>query len=413
MKTEEITDKEFLSKLSSDTKFPIEEEKFYFNDYPNNFEHNQNLIEKQIEQDDAKDNYNSKEDLELKEKMFSESYPHNFNPKNNKSKTSNPFQSIQSNNSNNIFDDNFYKKVRSREDIIIGDQDEKIITFNRRKEFQPKEEKKQNKKKKKINIIEEAKKFDNIQQKKMEKYIFKMMRTKYPVKNLSHKISSNKEEDKIKKSNSISVVKSREIPEDSYIKKKEEYLKKNRLSRLSFTPNLTISEYKIKYLDKFFKTDNSTKNALTTNKDNIKDDKYNHSQHDNLYNSENKENISSNFNNNNNRHKGSKLINYINISNPKFTNKYKTNYYWDDSEFDDILNSINDRLSGIKHKSNLLFESQTIKPVSSYKDKSKGLYNIKTTYNKPISRKKYYANKYFKELSNRFKINRQQKFSFF
>ena len=81
--------------------------------------------------------------------------------------------------------------------------------------------------------------------------------------------------------------------------------------------------------------------------------------------------------------------------------------------FDDILNSINDRLSGIKHKSNLLFESQTIKPVSSYKDKSKGLYNIKTTYNKPISRKKYYANKYFKELSNRFKINRQQKFSFF
>ena len=94
----------------------------------------------------------------------------------------------------------FKRKSYFVNEIILGDNNEKIITNDPKKLFKPKDSGK-GKKKKKVNLIEELLKFDREQQMKMEEYIHKRRKQKndliFKRTKLFKLIKPNNEDDEI------------------------------------------------------------------------------------------------------------------------------------------------------------------------------------------------------------------------
>ena len=267
------------------------------------------------------------------------------------------------------FEDKFLSRKKSQNDlatikeIVISDKHEGTITNNPKKRFKfsDKEDEGKNNKKKKINVIDELRKFDREQQMKLEDYIDKKryQQMEFLYKNSKiYKIINNENKDEIdndfnlnynnykipkynefkfeenffNKYNSINVEKNIEsarlqndnnntnkeneknfnnntIDKNSFNKNNNkdnfQKIKEKYFSQSIYTPRISKTEFKIKYLDKFFQ--NNNKNSLVKNLfANYIDEKNKNEKNDN--NNNNEENI------NNNNNIFSKEINFSSLN---------------------------------------------------------------------------------------------------
>ena len=271
-------------------------------------------------------------------------------------------------------------------EITLGDGNEKVMTKNPKILFGYKGDGEEGKKKIKINIIEELRKFDREQQMKMEKFIDKRNKQKNELIFKSPKIfkliKPNKDEnDEIKKfmeerknddknqdNEKDSVTDSSEVKSDKNIDNKnhnknsndrtingKKNILKNKKNKMNnntngkndfqkvkqkyFSPNIyniqfPETEYKIKYLDNYFRNDSIKKNLFgknnnDNNNENINGDinnnidmnqninKNNNNTNDN---NNNKLNNNNNPNNNNVNMNNSNIHSKVNVSNMNINN---------------------------------------------------------------------------------------------
>ena len=267
------------------------------------------------------------------------------------------------------FEEKFLSRRKSQNDlapikeIVISDKHEGTITNNPKKRFKfsDKEDEGKNNKKKKINVIDELRKFDREQQMKLEDYIDKKryQQMEFLYKNSKiYKIINNENKEEIdndfnlnynnykipkynefkyeenffNKYNSINVEKNIEsarlqndnnntnkeneknfnnntIDKNSFNKNNNkdnfQKIKEKYFSQSIYTPRFSKTEFKIKYLDKFFQ--NNNKNSLVKNLfANYIDEKNKNEKNDN--NNNNEENI------NNSNNIFSKEINFSSLN---------------------------------------------------------------------------------------------------
>ena len=248
-------------------------------------------------------------------------------------------------------------------EIVIGDHNEKVISNNPKKRFKFEDEEKK-KSKKKINLIEELRKFDREEQMKMESYIDKIRKKQIELMYKSSKIykiinhenndeninnyniNNNKEnngkinqEIKENKNENISNENNNELPNDNNndfnsidnkkndknnnneinkndaknknnnnINNKDDFqkIKEKYFSKFLFTTRFPETEYKIKFLDKYFKNNSLAKNLFANYKEEKEEKEENNTNKNNknmnninlnninIYNSNKKTNININ-----------------------------------------------------------------------------------------------------------------------
>ena len=166
------------------------------------------------------------------------------------------------------------KKLGPIKEIVIDDQNEKVVSNNPNKRFMIKEEKKMGKnfENKKLNIIEELRNFDRKMQMNMENYINKIKQKKFQIlynKNLKNNyeklnfdFSLNKP-DNIKANNGINNTQpEKDINDklDDFEKLKQKYFCQN-----IYSDRFPYGEYKVKYLNNYFNKDSPDNNSKFLN----------------------------------------------------------------------------------------------------------------------------------------------------
>ena len=305
------------------------------------------------------------------------------------------------------------KPLTTIKEIVIDDQNEQMVDNNPKKRFAIKEQKTSNKKeKKKLSFLEELREFDRKQRISMEKYISnikqkkfewmynKTLKNKYQeinyLNNINNGIYNQQEENDME--NIYNTPPEKDIEnksnEDSFEKIKKKYFSNN-----IFSARFPKSEYKVKYLNNYFKKDSIVKNLFAEYKETQKEKKNINNEINNnnttspnnicninfntsLNNSNYKPSIKSNIKNNINEVKSPKIIfrnnSELNNMNNRYSNtnineqslnvnQYSTtsNIYKNynivnspekkeiDNKYDKILNSINEKLYKNKYKKQL------------------------------------------------------------
>ena len=166
------------------------------------------------------------------------------------------------------------KKLGPIKEIVIDDQNEKVVSNNPKKRFMIKEEKNlgKNNENKKINLIEELRNFDRKMQMNMENYINKIKQKKFKIlynKNLKNNYEklnfdfSLNPRDNININNGINnTSEEKDINNtlDDFEKLKQKYFCKN-----IFSSRFPYSEYKVKYLNNYFNKDPPKRNNFRHN----------------------------------------------------------------------------------------------------------------------------------------------------
>ena len=249
-------------------------------------------------------------------------------------------------------------------EIVLGDGNEKVFTKNPKILYGYKDDGEEGKKKIKINIIEELRKFDREQQMKMEKFIDKRNKQKNDLIFKSSKIfklikpkndendeikgfmDERKNDDKNQDNEKDSVNDSSEVKNDKNIDNKNNNKngndrtingkknilknKKNKMNNNSngkndflkvkekyFSPNIYSiqfpeTEYRIKYLDNYFRNDSIKKNLFGKNNNDNNNENINGDINNNI---DMNQNINKNNNNTNDNNNNNKLNNHNNPNN--------------------------------------------------------------------------------------------------
>ena len=160
-------------------------------------------------------------------------------------------------------------------EILIDDQNEQMVSNNPKKRFMINKEKKNDKKEKtKLDFIEELRDFDRRQRISMEEYINNIKKQKFDM--MYKKTLKNKYEElnylsglnngifnEVNNSNILNTPAEKEIDEESEdLDDSFEKMKKKYFSKTIFSSQLPNSEYKVKYLDNYFKNDSVVKNLF-------------------------------------------------------------------------------------------------------------------------------------------------------
>ena len=177
------------------------------------------------------------------------------------------------------------KPLGTIKEIVIDDQNENLVSNNPKKRFMINEVKNEKKKeKKKLSFIEKLREFDRGQQIGLEKYINSIKEKKFKYmyyKNLKNKYEELYDANSLNNGlfNRIEENNSQQIDdklyntpaekdgnekdnEDSYEKLKKKYFSAN-----IFSPRFPNSEYKVKFLNKYFDKDSIVKNLFSQYKE--------------------------------------------------------------------------------------------------------------------------------------------------
>ena len=168
------------------------------------------------------------------------------------------------------------KKLIPIKEIVIDDQNEKVVSNNPKKLFMVKEENNfgKNNDNKKTNLIEELRNFDRKMQMNMENYINKIKQKKFQIsynKNLKNNYEklnfdfSLEPTDNININNGINNTSSeKDINNtfDDFEKLKQKYFCQN-----IYSSKFPYGEYKIKYLNNYFNKDPPVRNMFRHNKE--------------------------------------------------------------------------------------------------------------------------------------------------
>ena len=323
--------------------------------------------------------------------------------------------------------DNIVKKktgeLSTIKEIIIGDNVERSISNNPKKRFQfvDEDNEKNKKSKKKINIIEELRKFDREQQLKMENYIDKVRKKQielmyknsklYKIINnenddeifnnnntnknnkenngINQEIKENKNENpsnekedtpkfntidnkndnsnNINKDNNKNDIKGKNNSNNTNNKDDFQKIKEKYFSSYLFTTRFPETEYKIKYLDKFFQSNTLRKNLFANYVDD-KEDNYTNNTNIN-----NNTNNNTNINNNNNTNNNTNINNNNTNNNTNINNNNNSNINNNNNSNININNSfktpLNPKLKdNFNNDSNIIIKKNNISPKILYKN---------------------------------------------
>ena len=315
------------------------------------------------------------------------------------------------------------KPLGTIKEIVIDDQNENLVSNNPKKRFMINEVKNEKKKeKKKLSFIEKLREFDRGQQIGLEKYINSIKEKKFKYmyyKNLKNKYEelydvnslNNGLFNRIEENNSQQIDdKLYNTPaekdgnekdnEDSYEKLKKKYFSAN-----IFSPRFPNSEYKVKFLNKYFDKDSLVKNLFNEKKDmNINTNTNNINSEPNNNNTSPTNICNINFNtsiNNSISIKPSIKLNGQNNNNNEMNSPkviYRNNNELNKYNNSENLN-MNNRYSNLNEQSinsNNLYSGTSKKYKSPIKDE------IENKYEKVFSsiNEKLYKNKYKKKLDD-------------
>ena len=301
------------------------------------------------------------------------------------------------------------KKLGPIKEIVIDDQNEKVVSNNPNKRFMIKEEKKTGKnfENKKLNIIEELRNFDRKMQMNMENYINKIKQKKFQIlynKNLKNNYEklnfdfSLNLPDKTKTNNGINNTQ----PEKDINNKLDDFekLKQKYFCQNIYSYRFPYGEYKIKYLNNYFNKDsldNNTNKFLNNTERHIKIEL---NDINNMNTSKQNVQINSSINNStpfkpaiklnqscNNITMNNRYSNNLNEQSLN-TQRYSTNSNKHinpeiENKYNEVFNSINQRLTNSKYKRKYrhIDNIKLMRAPSSEKIKTKNNINVHNNIN--------------------------------
>ena len=301
------------------------------------------------------------------------------------------------------------KKLGPIKEIVIDDQNEKVVSNNPNKRFMIKEEKKMGKnfENKKLNIIEELRNFDRKMQMNMENYINKIKQKKFQIlynKNLKNNYEKLNFDFSLNKPYNIKTNngKNNNQPEKDINNKLDDFekLKQKYFCQNIYSYRFPYGEYKIKYLNNYFNKDypdNNTNKFLNTTERHIKIEA---SDINNMNTSKQNVQINSSINNStpfkpaiklnqscNNITMNNRYSNNLNEQSLN-TQRYSTNSNKHinpeiENKYNEVFNSINQRLTNSKYKRKYrhIDNIKLMRAPSSEKIKTKNNINVHNNIN--------------------------------